>query len=512
MTDQFDAIIIGSGIGGLTAASLLAQEKKYKVLVIEKHYRIGGFTHTFSRPGGYTWDVGLHYVGEMNKGSQIRNIFDKITQGKVQWARMKDPFEVFCYPGFTFEIHSDSKTYEQNLINLFPLESKAIRQYFKDVRSVARAYVLFYGPRAIRKLLSFIFFRIQRMANSTLKFELDKRFQDNRLKSVLASQWGDYGLPPSQSSFFIHASIVNHYLNGGYYPVGGAGSIAQSIQQIVESQSGKILSSHEVTEILLEGDKAIGVQVKLKNGSTESYFASEIYSDAGAKNTFLKLLPPRARVPFRADLENENSGISCVTLYLGLKEDPSILGIHGQNFWIYKEWDHDEMFSKNSELLKGEPLSCFLSFPSMKDPEAKAHTAECIAFVDYEPFKSWAEMPWKKRGHDYDELKRKISEGLIQLVETRIPGFASNIAYQELSTPLTVEHFTHHPRGQIYGLAHNAKRFSKEYHSARTPIQNLFLVGADVTGCGIVGAMMGGVLGVAAKHGFSMLGKVTKKS
>lgn len=499
-------------MGGLAAASILAQEKKYKVLVLEQHYRIGGFTHTFSRPGGYIWDVGLHYVGEMKKGSQIRSIFDKLTGNKVQWTQMKDPFEVFSYPDLKFEVNSDSKVYEKDLINLFPSENKAIKLYFKDIRSLSASSILFFAPKTLRKILSIFFFRSVRLAKASLKQELDRRFKDERLKALLSSQWGDYGLSPSQASFYIHATIVNHYLNGGFYPVGGAGSIAQSIQQIVEAKSGKILENHEVTEILLDGNKAIGVKVKLKNGATESYFSSEIYSDAGAKTTFLKLLPSSTRLPFRTELENENSGISCVTLYLGLKENPSFLGIHGQNFWIYKEWNHDEMFRRNSELLDGNPLSCYLSFPSMKDPETKSHTAEVIAFVDYDMFKKWAQMPWKKRGHEYDELKRKIADGLIQLIETRIPGFKLNIAYQELSTPITVEHFTHHPSGQIYGLPHNTKRFNKEYHSAKTPVQNLFLVGADVTGCGIVGAMMGGVLGVVAKHGFSIFGKVTKKS
>src|SRR5258708_34962670 len=96
---SYNAIIIGSGIGGLAAAAVLARIKRYRVLVLEQHFKLGGFTHTFQRPGGYEWDVGLHYVGEMNPGSSLRRVMDFITGGQVDWVAMKDPFEVFLYPG-----------------------------------------------------------------------------------------------------------------------------------------------------------------------------------------------------------------------------------------------------------------------------------------------------------------------------------------------------------------------------------------------------------------------------
>ncbi len=497
-------------MGGLSAASLLVQEKKYRVLVLERHFKTGGFTHAFSRPGGYTWDVGLHYVGQMAPGDQMRNAFDYLTQGKVKWNPMKDPFEIFSYPGFQFAVSSDSRAYEQDLIACFPEEDRAIQRYFKDIKSISRYMVSLLLPRVLRLLLSPIFFRTSRLAKQSLRSVLDNNFKDPRLKAVLASQWGDYGLPPGQSSFFIHAVIAEHYLNGGFYPEGGAATIAKSIQEIVESRSGRFLLNHEVSEILLEGRKAIGVRVRLTNGSTETYYAPEIYSDAGAQTTFLKLLPPAVGLSFRKELEDEKPGSSCVTLYLGLKHDPSSLGIHGQNFWIYSGWDHDDTFRKRNEVVDGRPSSCYLSFPSKKDPKAVFHTAEIIALVDYEPFKRWTDLPWKNRSSEYEELKKKISKGLVQLVDSQVPGFSSNIAYQELSTPLTVEHFTGHPRGQIYGFPATPERLRKNYLTARTPIENLYLVGADVGGHGIVGAMVGGILGVAAKHGFSLLWRVMR--
>src|SRR5689334_25256301 len=95
---KFDAIVIGSGLGGFTFASIMALRRKWRVLVLERHFKIGGFTHTFTRPGGWSWDVGLHYVGEMGDGMMGRRLSDLITNGAVKWNPLPDEFDVFEYP------------------------------------------------------------------------------------------------------------------------------------------------------------------------------------------------------------------------------------------------------------------------------------------------------------------------------------------------------------------------------------------------------------------------------
>src|SRR5215470_8263840 len=102
---QFDAIVIGSGLGGLAFASIMAKLRQWRVLVLERHFKIGGFTHTFTRPGGWSWDVGLHYVGEMGEGMMGRRLFDFITDGGVNWIPMPDVYDVFIYPTLEFSAH-----------------------------------------------------------------------------------------------------------------------------------------------------------------------------------------------------------------------------------------------------------------------------------------------------------------------------------------------------------------------------------------------------------------------
>ncbi len=135
-SEKYDVIIIGSGLSALTCASLLAQLWNKKVLVLERHFKPGGFTHVFKRNAGnsYEWDVGLHYVGGMGKNEPTRAIFDFISRGGVKWNKMNDPYDVFIYPDHKIELSSGKDKFIAEVIKAFPDEATAIRQYVDDYR------------------------------------------------------------------------------------------------------------------------------------------------------------------------------------------------------------------------------------------------------------------------------------------------------------------------------------------------------------------------------------------
>ncbi|TGK20538.1 phytoene desaturase family protein [Leptospira stimsonii] len=513
---HYDLILIGSGIGALTVASLMAQYRNKKVLILEQHFKAGGFTHVFKREGKFLWDVGIHYIGDMDENSMLRKIFDLVTRNEVSWFKMPQIFEKFVYPGITFGENSDPEEYKKDLMSLFPEESKAIGHYFEDVQKVAgwhgRHMMLKALPPFLDKFGHAIDLIGADSALITTKEYMDKNFKSPKLKAILVSQWGDYGLPPSLSAFAIHALIVAHYLKGGYYPIGGSGVISQSIQKIIQEKGGRILLSREVQEILIQDGKAVGVRVKNRKKSEEAkqdvfeeYTADAIVSNAGAYNTYTKLIPSQHRIPFLDKLKSFTNHFPLttnVTLYLGLKDDPKKMGFLGENYWIYSSFDHDQNFKEGIDWIEGDkPVpGAYLSFPSLKDPHAHGHTAEVIAFSDYEPFAKWKDQPWKERDEDYKNLKDSIRDRLLDYLEERFPGFKSNVEYAEVSTPLTTEHFTLHKRGTIYGLPCVPDRFREKeapWFSPVTPIKNLFLTGADAASPGMSGAMMGGISAVA---------------
>src|ERR1700680_3052040 len=133
---SYDAIVIGSGMGALAFASIMARLRKWRVLVLERHFKIGGFTHTFTRPGGWSWDVGLHYVGEMGDGMIGRQLFDYITGGDVKWNALPDAFDVFRYPSLEIKASKGEANFARALTDAFPSERAGIEQYFRDLKSV----------------------------------------------------------------------------------------------------------------------------------------------------------------------------------------------------------------------------------------------------------------------------------------------------------------------------------------------------------------------------------------
>jgi all-trans-retinol 13,14-reductase len=493
---KFDAIIIGSGMGGLTVAALLSKLHHQKVLVLEQHFTPGGFTHGFERKGKFHWDVGLHYVGQMGKGSPFRTIFDYITDGKLQWQKMTDPFEKFVYPDFTFAVDSHPEKYQADLICQFPDRAASIRQYFKDIK-IAEFWLIInalveLAPRFLQPIIDRNFHHFDRISRQTTQEYLDKNFENVQLKALLASQWGDYGLTPAQSCFGIHSTIVTHFLQGGWYPIGGGQAIAKTMIPVIEQAGGTIMTQRRATEIVIESGVATGVKVQhaaRPNAEPEFYDAPLVISAVGVFNTYLKLIPPSYPLADRQSIAEFPKGNSFLTVYLGLKESPRKLGFQGENHWIYTSYDHETIVENPSYL----PTYCYLSFPSLKDPLATGHTAEIIAYFDYDRFAKWQGQQWRRRDREYTELKSQIQDSMIQLVESRYPGFQELIEYVEVSTPLTVEHFDASDRGAVYGIPAIAARLDRSWMATRTPIQNLYLTGSDTFSLGIIGAMMGGV-------------------
>lgn len=499
--EHYDAIIIGSGMGGLTCASLLSRMENKKVLVLERHFTPGGYTHTFKRKGIYQWDVGVHYVGEMNPGSFYRRIFDYVTDEQVEWQKMPKVYDRFVYPDITFDAQNDREGFIQDLIDKFPNEKQSIQEYRKDLIKAAR----WFGRLMLSKITPETFQPVMRqllkfgskIALTTTKDYLDGRFKDSRLRALVASQWGDIGIPPGSSAFAAHALIVCHYIGGGYYPVGGASVIADSIVPILERSGGKLLTRHRVNKIIVRDNKAIGVETAYRyrgKDAFKQFSADTIISNAGVNTTFNQLISDDFELPFRSQLNRYPPGSAHVCLYIGLKDNPAKLGFNGENLWIYDGYDHDKIYAERGRVVEGEISGCFLSFPSLKDRKAIAHTAELISFADYQQFHPWFDRSWKKRGSEYENTKHRITKALIAFVDKRYPGFAGLIDYCELSTPLTTEDFTGHHQGCIYGLPAIPEKLRASWLTPKTPIENLYLTGSDVAGHGIVGALMGGVM------------------
>jgi all-trans-retinol 13,14-reductase len=504
----YDAIVIGSGLGGLTTAALMAKAGK-KVLVLERHYTAGGFTHSFKRRG-YEWDVGVHYVGEVhNPNSPLRRVFDVITDGKLEWAKMDAVYDKIIIQDAQYNFVAGAANFREELLKSFPNARKQIDAYLRHIRAASMSLPAHFGPRflpgALQASVGSMVGRISnKYFNRTTQAVMADFITDPRLASVLCGQWGDYGLPPGQSSFAMHAVVAQHYLGGGNFPVGGASQIARYIEPVIQRSGGAVVVGAEVEQIMVQrsgllgkGDRAIGV--RMANG--DEILSQQVISAAGLYNTYGKLMPEEVgtRHKLSEKLTPFKPSVAHLGLYVGLNASAADLQLEQANKWVYRDYDHDK--SLRQFLAKPSmkfPLN-YISFPSSKDPAWDTHypgkaTIDVITLAPFDWFSQWADKPWKNRGADYDAFKAKLSEALLEEVYKHAPSARGKVDYYELSTPLSTAHFNNYAKGQLYGMEHTPERFAQSWVKPATPIKGLYLTGQDILFCGVASAMMSGVM------------------
>ena len=318
-------------------------------------------------------------------------------------------------------------------------------------------------------------------------------------------QWPDFGTPPHESAFGIHAAIATDYLHGGWYPKGGAKKIVLAAKAVIENLGGHCLVSHPVGQILVNNNKAYGVRVSHK-GRTEEYFAPRIISNAGAHTTFRRLVPDQCATKEKSKLDKIKTGTSAVVLFLGLTTDPRSHGFTESNYWIYRTSNHRYRDRAHDGRVPVD--GAFLSFGSLRNPGQTPHTAQIICFDQQSEWARYENSQWRKRGSDYEKKKQIKAEDLLQFVEDRVPGLRSLVAYQELATPLSFRDFTGHHQGAIYGHRCDSNRLSKHTWSISTSVKNLYQSGTDVCIPGINAALMIGVMAAGKLLGVSGLPRI----
>jgi all-trans-retinol 13,14-reductase len=512
----WDTIVIGSGMGGMTCAAILARLGE-RVLVLEQHYVPGGFTHSFRRGADYHWDVGVHAVGEVSERSLTGRLLHALTDGRLQWRSLGPVYDEFDFPGgLHLEFPDDPRQFRDNLAAAFPAQLPAIDAYLQRVRDVAGAMKRYYLARILPT-------RSGGLAEALLAAPARRAFaertadvlaqitDDERLRSVLVAQWAYHGSPPSRSSFAIQALVTKHFLYGGYYPVGGSQRIAGELLRTVADAGGWTRIAADVERILIADGAAVGV--RLRDG--EELRARRVVSAAGARATVERLLPPEfAARAWVASIRNLPPAPAHVCLYLGFKGDIRRAGAGPANKWFYETWDTEQDAWRIDHVPEDRPPDApvlYCSFPSLKDPAhdpgpEQRHTGEVVTFVPWDRFAGWLGTRWHKRGADYAALKDALQERLLAQFLAKMPGLRGMIDHVELSTPLSTDHFVRPVRGSIYGLEPTPARFANPHLRPHSPVPGLLLAGSDVATVGVIGAMMGGVLAAAAAQPRRVLG------
>jgi all-trans-retinol 13,14-reductase len=497
----WDAIVVGSGMGGLTTAANLARLGR-RVLVLEQHYLPGGFTHAFSHRG-YVWDVGVHVVGEVTKHTLTGRLVDALTGGRLTWASLGSTYEEFFFPdGLHIEFPDDPGAFRARLVEAFPAEEAAIDRYFALVRRAVAAQ----APRFLARALpagagavaeSLLARRARRDLRRTVEAVLEELTADRRLRAVLTAQWGYYGVPPSRAAFAMQAIVTRHYLHGGYYPVGGAQEIGRALTRTVAEAGGWTRIAADVETVVIESGRAVGV--RLRGG--ETLRAPRVFLATGVGTAVRHLLPePERSAAWARALAALEPGPAHVCLYLGFRGDPRGAGASTANRWFYGTYEAESaLWQVEAGREPGAAPVLYLSFPSLKDPvhdpgAEQRHTGELVTFVPWSAFERWSGSHWHERGEDYESFKRALSARLLAQLYERMPALEPLVEVAELSTPVSTEFFCRPLAGSIYGLAPTPERFASRWLRPRTPIRGLFFSGSDMASGGVMGALGGGLL------------------
>jgi prolycopene isomerase len=490
--DKYDVIVIGAGLGGLSCAAFLSLFG-FRPLVIEAHDKPGGYATSFNR-GRFTCEVSLHATTPEDPQTkpllEQLNVWDKITFVPHEYAWSS------VFPDFTLDLpFGDMDVIRDILIEEYPLEESRLKAYMEAWKNlIAEMEALIKNgmpqdPNQLPVLYPNLAYMV--MNNMTLAdVQNDFGINDPQLRAILSQSWGYYGLPPSQiPAFYYLFATGTYYTYGGYYLEGTSQSLSNALFKVITDAGGDVILKTEVTEILLENNRAVGVKARGRE-----YFGNAVVSNASVPQTFDKLIPPSVELP-PGYLSSCHTSLSSFNVWLGLNNDITN-EITQSNVVFYPSYDLEDVYNS---AMSGDVEKCGFAMvvpdKLIDNFSPKGHSS--IHITSFSGYNRWEQFEQdyftgKKKG--YYEEKERITKSLISLAESHFfPGLLDMIVMQDASTPLTNLRFTSNSFGAMYGYSQTMDNSGFIRLSNRTPIEGLYLSSAwSYPGAGYSSVLLGG--------------------
>jgi phytoene dehydrogenase-like protein len=478
----YDAIVIGAGLGGLSAAAAFARQG-YKVLVLEQHSVPGGYASAFTRPGGFTFDVSLHSttVGIRNGVPNLIMGFPEIQD--IAFVPHK-PLYRAIYPDYDIRVpHMNVPGYVKILKDNFPDEALGIDGIFADMKglsddvgNLSRA-----GGQVDISTFPSKFPYLFKNFNRTWEAMVDDRIKNPKLKAIISGLWGYFGLPPSKLSPFYYAMPLMGYLEGGgYYPVGTSQNISDAFVGIIKKNGGEVKLNSRVEKILTREHAAYGV----RTSDGGEYRGRAVISNANAVDTFTRMMDEKEFLKdYLAGMDKLSVSFSALLVWLGLKTDlVREVGLKESEIFYRTGYDIEaEYKAAIAGGLSADP-GFGLTVYDNRCPGCSPKGKNTLNIMTMQGFDYWKkfETDYSYGNKDaYVKEKMRLADILIDKVEkTLLPGLRKAIEVVEVSTPLTNLRFTSNPRGAIYGWDQTVDNSGQRRFPLTSPIKNLYLSGA----------------------------------
>jgi len=480
----YDVVIIGTGMGGLTAGALLAKTG-LKVLLLEKGTQPGGYVVSFRREG-FTFDATGVFVGGCEPGGEFEAI---LKEAGIQLEFKKIDTIRNVYPGFEIALRSGGfNHYIERLQAMFPEEKRGIEQYERIISMIGAEVEALSRIKWYEKALFPFFFRnLVRFSGTTHKAILDSLFQGHELKIALSSL--PVTVPPSQLSFLFVATFLNKVVSkGAFYPKGGMGVISKALADSIERRGGRIRYRTEAARIMTRGNKVTGV---VTDGN-EVIEVPTVISNVSLPQTYRRLLSEAPPSLFTRRMNRLEYSLSNFIVYLGVRADTEMNALP---FFTYlrsiSDLEEEYRMLRTGEIPENPTL--IMVIPSLIDPYLApegTHVVKLLSVVPYGYRNGWK----KTNRRSYQALKEEMTQRFIAHVESRVlPGLAGKIIFHEAATPITLERYTGNEQGAMYGLANTPMQFGRHRPPNRTSIKGLYLAGHYTRPAhGIVGAAISG--------------------
>ncbi len=483
----YDAIVIGAGMGGLTAAALLAK-KGLKVLLLEKEDQVGGYVVSFKRRG-FTFDATGAFVGGCHEGGEFYQILNEIgAHGEIEFIPIHHVRNV--YPGFEIHLQPGGfRTYTDALFGLFPQEENGLKTYLSLVERIGEEIKSYSEITTIQKILFPFYFRnLVRFHRSSHKAILDRLFTGREIKMALHSL--PVTEPPSRLSFLFLAVMINKALmEGVFYPKGGMGKISETMASAFLRSGGELHLQTEADQIRMKDGKVEGVSTK----DGEIFQAPLVISNVNP-NLLAKMLPDRIREPFAKRWSRLEYSLSCFVLYIATDLDLRGMGLPYFTYLRFlSDLEEEDRILRRGEIPQNPTM--MVSIPTMLDPSLAPpgqHVLSVLTNVPYHYQGRWGGGDSEK----YRRIKEDFSQKVLRQLELKlIPGLRDHLLFYEAATPLTLERYTGNELGAMYGLASTPQQVGNLRPPHQTSIPGLYQVGHYTRPShGIVGASLSGFI------------------
>ncbi|NIM96630.1 MAG: NAD(P)-binding protein [candidate division Zixibacteria bacterium] len=479
--NEYDAVIIGSGLGGLSCAAAFARQG-FKPLVLEKHDRPGGYATTFKRPGGFVFDVSLHSttVGEREGMHNLIPGFPEIED--VEFVPHKNLYRAI-FPEHDFRVpQKDIPGYVNMLVGYFPDEKEGIEKLIEDMTGVATDIQKLSAARGQVDMSKFPveFPHLFNCYSKTWGQMMDVHIKNPKLKAIVSSLWGYFGLPPSKlASYYYAMPVIGYLYQGGYYPVGKSQKMSDAFVKFIQDRGGKVILNSQVEEIVVEDHTACCV----RTADGKEYKGKVIVSNANAHDTFHKMIKgqdERLR-EYLARMDQFSVSFSSFQVFLGLKKDlVGEIGIEDTEIFCTTVYDPEEEYQAalKAEVEGGFGLTLYDNLYEGYSPKGK-NTVNIIVLQGYDHWKRFEADYFKGKKDAYRKEKERMADILInQVEEMLLPGLRDAIEIKEIGTPLTNLRYTGNYRGAAYGWDQTLDNSGPSRLAHSTPIENLYLAGA----------------------------------